>query len=200
VAAQVVTIPAFRTVFECVIRYYPVKKGVRLLFQKDNDGNTPLQLACQKYGRDEVMNTVDEILPRYAQDTPLNSMEALIVAAVDDTIHFDCVYFLIRREPDLVLRLLPWGRKNNNNNGGGGGNDDDGNDDDGDENDRDNVEDDDNEGGDNGDDDNGDDDNGDDNGDSDSDNDNDNDGGTVDSKTNGAGTRKRKRSVGSIDE
>ena len=203
--AQARSIQEFQIAFGYGIRYYPFKSGISLLFQKNNDGITPFQYACHKYGRDEmmkavdeVMNAVDEVLARYAQDTPLNSVEALIVAAVDENIHFDCVYFLFRREPDLVLQLLPLGPSNNNNNGGGGGGNNNGGDDDsdGEENDENNVvdengndEDDDNEGGDEGED-------AGNHNDEDNDTDDGGDEGKIgDSINNRAGTRKRKRRV-----
>ena len=135
---RVGTIESFEFVFDFTILYYPIMKGIHFLFQKNNDGDTPLQLACQKYGRDRVMNGVDEVLARYVIDTPLNNIKALLVAAIDDNIHFDCVYFLIRREPDLVLRLLQPGFRNDNNY------DDDNDDSDDDDDDNDNGNDDDN--------------------------------------------------------
>ena len=37
---------------------------------------------------------------------PYNIADALITAAIDETIHLDCVYFLLRREPDILHKLL----------------------------------------------------------------------------------------------
>ena len=37
----------------------------------------------------------------------LNISEALIMAAIDENIHLDCVYLLIQREPDILQKLLP---------------------------------------------------------------------------------------------
>merc|ERR1712238_177738 len=92
------------------------------------------------------MGIVEEILTRYhSEGTPLNIVEALMVAAADENIHLDCSYFLLRREPDVLVRLLqsgPYNNNDNNMNDGGGGsgsgsgsgsNHDDGNDVDGDE-------------------------------------------------------------------
>ena len=106
IAAQT-NIRTFQIVFSYGIRYYPYKKGIRLLFQKDNDGDTPFQSACQQYGRERVMEIVEEILTRYhSEGTPLHIEEALMVAAADENVHLDCSYFLLRREPDVLLRLL----------------------------------------------------------------------------------------------
>jgi len=115
-AARTQSIQEFQIAFGYGIRYYPFKKGITLLFQKNNEDNTPFQFACQKYGRDEVMNAVDATLARYSQETPLNSVEALMVAAADENIHLDCSYFLLRREPDVLVRLLSGPHSNNNNN------------------------------------------------------------------------------------
>jgi hypothetical protein len=35
-----------------------------------------------------------------------NIMEALITAAIDENVHLDGVYFLLRREPDVLVKLL----------------------------------------------------------------------------------------------
>ncbi|OEU23302.1 hypothetical protein FRACYDRAFT_267497 [Fragilariopsis cylindrus CCMP1102] len=37
---------------------------------------------------------------------PYNIVDALVTAAIDENIHLDCVYFLIRREPDVLQKLL----------------------------------------------------------------------------------------------
>jgi hypothetical protein len=37
---------------------------------------------------------------------PCNVVDALIAAAIDDNIHLDCVYFLLQRQPDLLVTLL----------------------------------------------------------------------------------------------
>jgi hypothetical protein len=34
------------------------------------------------------------------------TIDALITAAIDKNIHLDCVYFLLRREPDILQKLL----------------------------------------------------------------------------------------------
>jgi len=89
---------------------------------------TTFQDACQKYGRDVVMNVVEEILTRYhSEGTPLTIVEALMEAAVDENVHLDCSYFLLRREPDVLVRLLS-GPHNNNDNTDDDDDDDDGGD------------------------------------------------------------------------
>jgi hypothetical protein len=47
-AAIIAYIPAFHAVFEYGIRYFPKKKGISLLFTKDNYGRTPIQIASRK--------------------------------------------------------------------------------------------------------------------------------------------------------
>jgi hypothetical protein len=142
-------IPTFQLFFEYGIRYFPKKKGINLLFRKNNHDGTPFQRACNRYGRDEVMKVVDDTLIRYSSssdndndnDTPsLNIVDALITAAIDEKVHLDCVYFLLRREPDVLKKLLSStpavvvvvGSNNNNHDdddddGGGGGEGNDGN-------------------------------------------------------------------------
>jgi hypothetical protein len=128
------TMQGFQYVFEYGIRYYPNKKGINLLFQQDTFGCTPFQLACEDHGRDVVMKVIEDTLTRYS-DTPLNIVDALITAAIDENVHLDSVYFLLRRKPVFVLQellsstptVLAVGSYNNSNNddGGGGGDDED---------------------------------------------------------------------------
>jgi hypothetical protein len=33
-------------------------------------------------------------------------VDALLLAAIDEGVHLDCVYFLLRREPDILQKLL----------------------------------------------------------------------------------------------
>ncbi|OEU10487.1 hypothetical protein FRACYDRAFT_271036 [Fragilariopsis cylindrus CCMP1102] len=129
----------FQFVFGYGIYYYPNKKGINLVFHQGVSGQTPFQLACEKHGRDEVMKVIEDTLTRYS-DTPLNIVDALITAAIDENVHLDCVYFLLRRKPVYVLQellsstpaVLAVGSYNNSNNdddgGGGGDEEDEGND------------------------------------------------------------------------
>ena len=51
------------------------------------------------------MKIVEETIIRYSSSS-LNIMEVLITAAFDKIIGLDCVYFLLRRQPDLLMELL----------------------------------------------------------------------------------------------
>ena len=53
------------------------------------------------------MEIVEDTLIRCAGDTPISIAEALVIAAIDENIHLDGEYFLMRRHPDLLLKLLP---------------------------------------------------------------------------------------------
>lgn len=108
------TIQGFRAVSEAGIIYYPTKKGITLLFQKDEDDDTPFQIACRNFGRDKVTDVIEDTLfyfQRRSDDDnnngPYNIMDALLSAAIDEDAHLDCVYFLMRQEPDLLVKLLP---------------------------------------------------------------------------------------------
>jgi hypothetical protein len=98
----------FQSVFEYSILYYPNKKGINLLFQKNNIGKTPFQMACKKWGQDEVMKTVKNTLIKCRSHNtgPYNVADAILTAAIDENVHLDCVYFLLRREPDVLMKLL----------------------------------------------------------------------------------------------
>ncbi|OEU19144.1 hypothetical protein FRACYDRAFT_237434 [Fragilariopsis cylindrus CCMP1102] len=101
----------FELVFEYGIRYFPKKKGISLLFKKTNhDDSTPFQYACEIFGHEKVMEVVEDTLAHcYASsdDTPpLHVVNALMTAAIDKNIHLDCVYFLMRRKPDILMEVL----------------------------------------------------------------------------------------------
>ena len=105
------SVERFRHVFETGMRYFPHKIGLSLLFRKNHNGETPLELACGKNckRRNEVMDAVEATLTQYAtttSTTPLNIRDALILAAIDERIHLNGLYFLIRRQPDTMLGML----------------------------------------------------------------------------------------------
>ncbi|OEU10420.1 hypothetical protein FRACYDRAFT_247514 [Fragilariopsis cylindrus CCMP1102] len=110
-AAEMSSIQGFRSVFEAGIHYYPKKKGISLIFKKDNhDFHTPFHYACKQFGREKVMKAVEDTLIRCcssSEDTPsLNAVEAFMMSAINEDIHLDCVYFLLRRQPDILQKLL----------------------------------------------------------------------------------------------
>jgi len=125
------SIQSFQAVFETGISYYPHKKGICLLFKKDNYNETPFQMGSTRLGRNEIMDVVeDTITCSYSEETPLNIVDALLTAAIDDAIHLDCVFFLLRRQPDVLVDLLLGSTtttNNNNNNSSDGDNGSDGN-------------------------------------------------------------------------
>jgi hypothetical protein len=115
------SIQGLRAVFEYGIRHCPKKTGICLLFKEDDDNITPFQIACDcngynSYDYDREMNAIKDTLRdchrRCSEEDnnntsgPYNIVDALITAAIDETIHLDCVYFLIRREPDNFHKLL----------------------------------------------------------------------------------------------
>ena len=57
---------------------------------------------CQRKRR--IMNVVEDTLNN--SDVPLNVTDAFKSAILDEYIHFDCVYILLRREPNIIMNLL----------------------------------------------------------------------------------------------
>jgi len=112
------TIQGFRFVFEFYIRYYPQKKGLHLLFSKNNinQHETAFELACNKHPlqHDKLRSFVETTLDNSNQ--PLNIVDALVTAAISERIHLDCVYTIFRRHPVAVVNALLLGPPNNNNN------------------------------------------------------------------------------------
>ncbi|OEU08641.1 hypothetical protein FRACYDRAFT_249537 [Fragilariopsis cylindrus CCMP1102] len=68
------TLQDFRMVFKYGIRYYPKKKGISLLFKKNDYSTTTFQRACKTFKYEAVMKVVEDILIRYS-DTPINTTE-----------------------------------------------------------------------------------------------------------------------------
>ena len=95
----------FRTVLKAGIRHLSVKEGIGMLFYKDNTGVTPFQLTfkpslfhlasmeCWKV--EDVTKGIE-----HSVDT-----EAFLFACLNEQIHVDGVYFLLRRQPELLLAL-----------------------------------------------------------------------------------------------
>ena len=143
-SSTVKSIIPFQTVFEYGMLYFPLQVGISLLYTKNNDDDTiadatitPFKTACSIFTRDRVQSIVDDVLTRrYSAITTtatatdadaatitiavpplLNTIDALVLAATNETIHLDCVYSLMRREPDVLITLLS--KSNNNNNASG---------------------------------------------------------------------------------
>jgi hypothetical protein len=83
----------------------------------------------KKNGYKEVMEVIEDTLVRSSSSDihipSLNIMEALITAAIDENVHLDRVYLLLRRQPDVLVKLLsqtssmigaPASNNNDNNN------------------------------------------------------------------------------------
>ena len=100
----------FRMVLDAYFWYYPRWKGLHALFSLDNYGDTPFQKACNTLTRAAVMEVVDDILVRYTTNNELlhtnDNGNAMLVAAIDDTISLDGLYFSIRRQPPTMLGML----------------------------------------------------------------------------------------------
>jgi hypothetical protein len=100
-------IQGFQMVVEAGIKYFSKKKGITLLFRKPNYDSTPFVKACEKFGKEQVKMMIEDTCIRCyssSDDTPV--VEALMTAAVDENIHLDCVYFLLRRQPDILQKIL----------------------------------------------------------------------------------------------
>merc|ERR1712032_1621815 len=115
IAASDSSCQGVRSVFDFGIRYFPSKIGISLLFQKDEDGDTPFQWACKRFKGNEVTEAVEDTLARYSTTTSINNVHAWMLAAIDERIHLDGVYFVLRRQPDVLTRMLRRRLTNNNN-------------------------------------------------------------------------------------
>ena len=105
-AVKTHSISNFRFIFEYMIRYFPYKKGITCLFRsyrRDGVVITPFSLACDIFDRPQVMEVVEDALAQVSLTTPINTVEAVVLAATDPNIQLDCLYFLIQRRPDVLL-------------------------------------------------------------------------------------------------
>ena len=113
--------------------FFPEKKGIHLLFQKGAIGRTPYKIACASYdqlfqkntghtpfygsyasygvhyaskskGRDAVLEVIESTLSN-CSDKSDSFVDAFLSAAVDKGVSLDCVYFLLRRDPDMLHKL-----------------------------------------------------------------------------------------------
>ena len=106
------SVQSFRFLFEYVIRYFPYKKGISILFQNDEDRTSPFRSVCacnpnfNPSKRKEAKDAVDAVLSRYHSTTPINTVEALLLTATNPTIGLDGVYFLLRRQPEVLLKMV----------------------------------------------------------------------------------------------
>lgn len=106
-AAEFQSIEGFKTVLDVVIRYFPRKEGIKLLFQTNCDGATPFETACLRHGRENVMEIVESVLTeQHSDSTPFNAAEVFLSAATDENTGLDGVFFVLRRQPDVLQKLL----------------------------------------------------------------------------------------------
>ncbi|OEU11035.1 hypothetical protein FRACYDRAFT_270915, partial [Fragilariopsis cylindrus CCMP1102] len=82
------TIRTFQLIFDAGIKYFPKQKGIHMLFRQGigTNGKTPFQIFCEDFGYEQVMKVIEETLIRYS-DTPINIVDALITAAIDENVH-----------------------------------------------------------------------------------------------------------------
>ena len=54
------------------------------------------------------MKVIEDTLARYtsSDNAPVNITDAFVVVAIDKNIYLDYVYFLLRRQPDLMVKFL----------------------------------------------------------------------------------------------
>ena len=103
----------FRLLFEYFIRYYPYKKGISNLFRTNEFGvlvKSPFNVACggssDPTQRKRIMDIIEEALAWYHATTPINTVEALFLSATNPLIDLDGVYFLLRRQPEVLLKMM----------------------------------------------------------------------------------------------
>ncbi|OEU21508.1 hypothetical protein FRACYDRAFT_235135 [Fragilariopsis cylindrus CCMP1102] len=103
-AAYHCSLDYFQAVFEAGLRYFPRKMGIYILFQKRRWRYTPFDRACWRYGREKVLKVIESTLIKCSAN-PYDTAEVLFIAATNEDISIDGIYFLLRRTPDVVQKL-----------------------------------------------------------------------------------------------
>ena len=84
----------FRTVFEIGFFYFPTQFG--FVFHVDNN-STPFSRACHEFGTETATKIIGHILSN--NEETMDTTETLIHAATNPIVHWDALYFLLRRDP-----------------------------------------------------------------------------------------------------
>ena len=107
-----INICKFRVLIDAYFRFYPRWKGINALFAIDSDNDTPFSLACESLTRTKVGEIVEEVLVRYTTNNGMvnitnnNNGNAMILAAIDNTIGLGGLFFVIQRHPDIMSSML----------------------------------------------------------------------------------------------
>jgi hypothetical protein len=118
----------FRKVFETGMQYFPKKRGILLLFTErnyNNGGETPLDETVSRRKQElyriepeessnirrenkrEILSMVIDAILICNAAVPIDTEQT----ATDKLNDFDCVYFLLRREPDEIIISTVTGRE-----------------------------------------------------------------------------------------
>ena len=101
------TSEAFQTVLESGIHHFPSKLG--FLFHMDESDRTPFQMACDSYGNEFVSRTVQKVFAKANYSTD-QILESLVALSVDESVHPEGVYLVLRGEhmkrgdPSTIMR------------------------------------------------------------------------------------------------
>jgi len=98
---------AFRTVLEVGIQKFSKQLGG--LFHKNNNEETPYQMACVKFGNETVEGIVQKVVMDNRRNNDLETTRALIYAATHKDVHIDSVFYLLQREPSILQSC--WNKK-----------------------------------------------------------------------------------------
>lgn len=90
----------FQIVLEVGIRYFPREIGG--VFQKNNSGDTPYQMACRKFGDQNAKRAINDAIDLNQMMYGINTIGALIHAASEHKIHLDGVFLMLEREPSIL--------------------------------------------------------------------------------------------------
>ena len=75
------------------------------LFLLNKDGLTPFAIACDNFGNEKVTNVVNNILSA-KNDAVNKTLEFFVSLAVDESIHCESIYFLLRRDPSILAKVV----------------------------------------------------------------------------------------------
>jgi len=84
-----------------VLPKFPNFQGKRC----DSDFDEVVLATVTIIAGEEVLRKIERVLTNFPGD-PYDTVEALLSAANNERISLDCVYFILRREPDVLAKLL----------------------------------------------------------------------------------------------
>jgi len=100
-------IDSFAMVFKFGMKYYPEELG--FLFRKNSDGDTACKLVFDEYGKEKAWGVIEKCFDetrdvnKMIKMNPMTNLYPFILAAGDKTGDVNTLYYLLRRNPEVLF-------------------------------------------------------------------------------------------------